>query len=522
MPSRIVLLLFVCFLLPAASQTQAPLVEYHFDDEQLVSGPDTFLIVQSTKGSVHLSDLYRYSGIRSLEIRSIAGDPDFPELQGYFPLQEKGTLLIRFAFLVTNPPEPINIALAGPGHFRQKKNGLALWLKTEGGVLQHVTDQKTVPLLALRPFRWYQVDCTYRIDSGRYDLLVREEYQEQPAISLTDQKNVMNDPGATMDRYSFVSNPFGNNSNAVYYVDDVVIATDTKVARKEFAAPGRRKLFVDLYNDYRKQLTARTVCLPITDLADLGMNAADACRLRDEGALEWLQRGLQNGPLKDVPNGLSPDTQRRLLAFASWKQGCAAAATGDGKGALQMFADAVRQAPEARIYEASAILALASQGQWAPVDERWTYSQVQWRNDIRFGFISALLGLARGNLDEAEMWLREPAEQGRAAVESAMIAEQYYYVLLWKGRYAEARDYAARVLQPLKQLRLPVAVWLERSGDAYFFERDYSGARRLYEQAVADDAKRTSAFLKLSDVWFQLGDREKERFYRERIYGVLK
>jgi hypothetical protein len=67
-----------------------------------------------------------------------------------------------------------------------------------------------------------------------------------------------------------------------------------------------------------------------------------------------------------------------------------------------------------------------------------------------------------------------------------------------------------------------LAVWLERWGDALFFERDYSAAGGLYEQALADDAKRTSAYLKLSDVSFQLGDRDKERFYRERIYGVLK
>jgi hypothetical protein len=31
-----------------------------------------------------------------------------------------------------------------------------------------------------------------------------------------------------------------------------------------------------------------------------------------------------------------------------------------------------------------------------------------------------------------------------------------------------------------------------------------------------------SVYLKLSDVWFKLGDKERERYYREMIYGVLK
>jgi tetratricopeptide (TPR) repeat protein len=219
-----------------------------------------------------------------------------------------------------------------------------------------------------------------------------------------------------------------------------------------------------------------------------------------------------------------------------------------------MFEEAARQAPEARMYEISAILILAALHQWTEVNERWSRAGAEWRGDIRFAFVSALIGLARGNLDDAEWWLRGPAgqvlqighkglsrlwggsldkatldamrrnspEHWREAVEAELIAEQYYFVLLWQGRYREAQSYAEQVLEPLTQLKLPTALWLERQGDALFFERDYPLARQLYEQALQDDPNSTGAYLKLSDVWFLLGDREKERSYRERIYGVLK
>jgi hypothetical protein len=98
--------LFFCILpLLGQQRPSAPLVDYHFDDEDLASGPDTFRVIQSSKGSVRLSNQYRYSGSRSLEIRSVTGDPDFPELQGYFPRQDHGVLSIQRA----RSKFPINI-----------------------------------------------------------------------------------------------------------------------------------------------------------------------------------------------------------------------------------------------------------------------------------------------------------------------------------------------------------------------------------------------------------------------------
>ncbi len=36
------------------------------------------------------------------------------------------------------------------------------------------------------------------------------------------------------------------------------------------------------------------------------------------------------------------------------------------------------------------------------------------------------------------------------------------------------------------------------------------------------DARNGRVLLKLSDVWFKLGDRDKECYYREMIYGAVK
>jgi tetratricopeptide (TPR) repeat protein len=161
------------------------------------------------------------------------------------------------------------------------------------------------------------------------------------------------------------------------------------------------------------------------------------------------------------------------------------------------------------------------QQNFTDADERWNRVRELWRNDVRFGVILALVGLAHKNLDDAEAWMREPAGD-LAHAANQPVAEQYYYVLLWKGRYVEARYYAGQVVAFLKERKAPASTWLERAGDALFFERYYAQAGQLYEQALQADGKNTRAYLKLSDVWFQLGDREKERLYREGIYGALK
>ena len=66
------------------------------------------------------------------------------------------------------------------------------------------------------------------------------------------------------------------------------------------------------------------------------------------------------------------------------------------------------------------------------------------------------------------------------------------------------------------------AVWRERLGDAAFLSGNIQGARERYEASLAGHPRPGSVWLKLSDVYFKLGDLEKERVFRERVYGSLR
>ena len=105
---------------PAAAAAAGPksvLASYSFEDT-VATGPDTFAIWQGARhvatgrGSVSLSGGFHVSGYRSVEIKDVAGDGDFPELQGYFPVRTAGRLFFHFAFLGTDPKEELNVALS--------------------------------------------------------------------------------------------------------------------------------------------------------------------------------------------------------------------------------------------------------------------------------------------------------------------------------------------------------------------------------------------------------------------------
>src|SRR3989442_849694 len=97
-------------------------VNYSFDDNDAATGPDTFRVFNYAKGNVNLTTTYCHSGYRSVEIRDVAGDKEFPELQGYFPVRRKGEIFAHFAFMTTAPGEPLNMALAGPQWFKVRKD----------------------------------------------------------------------------------------------------------------------------------------------------------------------------------------------------------------------------------------------------------------------------------------------------------------------------------------------------------------------------------------------------------------
>src|SRR5262249_6917035 len=151
-------------------------------DDNLATGPSTFSIFEKAKGTVRLTTSNRYSGYRSVEIRDVAGDGTFPELQGYFPEQKSGKIFTHFAIMITNPQEPLNLALAGPEFFVQRKNGIGFWLKTEKGFFYQVSAGISKKLFAAKAFAWYLVDILYDIDGGVYDLTIHEQGVDKPIV----------------------------------------------------------------------------------------------------------------------------------------------------------------------------------------------------------------------------------------------------------------------------------------------------------------------------------------------------
>jgi hypothetical protein len=541
----------------ATAQTASPgvVVSYSFDDDNVVTGPDTFRVFNYAKGNVNLTTTYCRSGYRSVELHDEADDKEFPELQGYFPLRRKGQLFVHFAFMTTAPDEPLNMALAGPEWFTLRKDGIAFWLSAKDGFLYQHAGKSPAKLFALEPFQWYTVDVTYRIDEGTYDLTISSEDKEKPPIvSLVRQKNASGQAASAVDKFSFIGD-LEDKSNVTYYVDDVVISVDQPITQKPFAAPGRRKLFVDRWNDYYKGMLQRPNVIPAIDLSDFGIHANELQSLKREGLGRALEALLNGRPFNAALSGnASPDNVRLLHAISLWMQGNEQLSKRQAAAALGNFEEAAKQVPQGKLYQLSAVLALAALKRWEDVDARLPLLYADWHDDVRYAVASAMIGLARGNLSEAERWLREPATlistqpadevlrrlwsgqindalivelkhlfplNWRQYIESWLVCEQYYFVLLWQKSFDRAGRYASKMVERYQLSGLPTWLWRERAGDAAFYAQSYEEANRLYGESLKENVKNSSVLLKLSDVSFMLGDLEKEQIYREKVYGTL-
>jgi len=533
------------------------LVWYDFDGSEIETGPYTLSVFEDAQGSVSLSSTYPFSGHRAVEIRAVAGDGEFAELQGFFPDKQTGRLFIHFAFMIAEPHEPMNIALAGFSHFRMVKDGIGFWLKTENGVLHHVTAGEEEELFRVEAFAWYVADVSYDIDRGTYDLSIMEEGQDAPVVSIGDQPNAVGIPGSKLRKFSFIGDPPGiDRSNVRLYVDDIIITADGPIHQTPFVAPGRRMLFVDLFDYWQSRLYKEPRCLPALDHEDFGISSTDLHTLADLGQLERFdERADRRRELRSLPENL-PEYLRRLLdGMGLWRQGCLASSDCESEScASEVFARASELVPEAKLYPMSTVLALAAEKRWEEADSVFLSIYSNWQDDPRFPGISAILGIARGDLEEAEQWLATAIESlpsyledplirrlwwGRVDqglvrelksaypadwpdyVETALTAEHKFYVLLWQKRYQEALLYAGDMAELLRQMQLSPSRWVEREGDASFYSGDYPAALQFYRQSLEGRKKPDAIFLKLSDVHFNLGNFEQERDYREKIYGRL-
>jgi hypothetical protein len=450
-------------LLFAASLHAGVLVQYSFDDGLTDTGPDTFAVFQNAKGHVRLVSQIRYSGYRAIELRDVAGDGDFPELQGYFPERAAGELFFHFAMLVTNPDEPLNIALAGKGHFSLKKDGIAFWLKTQNGTLHHVSDSIPKKLFKVEPFVWYVADVRCDITGGTYDLTIRREGTAAPVVALENQPNAANQRGSSVDKFSFVGSVYEDNSNVTFYVDDVVIGTDEKVVLAPFVAPGRRKLFIDRWREARALMVKRPDCPPVLSLSDFGVSELE-------------------GEFEELP------------VVASWRAACAQM-DGDPAAAASALAQLAVEHPNAPIFPLSELMALVRAGDATAAAQRWLALDARLDDDVRYGMVAATMG----------------AESDR------QVPEMRYFVMLWKQDFTRAVRLAEEMARSDAS-----GEWLERAGDALFLSAGAAQARPLYEASLRKQPNAYWPTVKLSDVAFLLGDAEREKSYRQRIYGVLR
>jgi tetratricopeptide (TPR) repeat protein len=547
------LVLTVSMAAVPAAAAEGVLVRYGFDDDNLATGPDTFAVFEKSKGRVHLSTAFRTSGYRSIEIRDVAGDGSFPELQGYFPRRESGRLYAHFALLVATPLEQLNIALAGPEWFSMKKGGVAFWLQTRGGWLCQYSDSIPMRLLQVRPFAWYLVDLAYDITAGTYDLAIREEGRSDPVVALKSQPNAFSEPGSAVDKFSFIGDNGHDTSNVDYYVDDILLTVDQPIVMAPFVAPGRRKLFFDTWSDARALLRSRPVCLPAIDLSDFGLTLEAIESLKRDGLLATLQDVIEGRPVT-VPDREATESVSALHAVLLWKGGCSALRRGDAEAALERFTKALERVPGGTMYEVSAVLSLAALGRWDQVDLRLAGLHAAWKDDPRLPLLLAMLGLARPELEAAERPLRAPAARvaddprlecalvalsrdfgprivdmvrsrfpadWRSCLDAALLPEEYYDVLLARKSHDAAGRYAARMAERLRAMSLPASGWVERIGDAAFLEKDYARALARYQESARQEPPDAALLLKISDTFYLLGNLENERVYREAIYGSL-
>ena len=193
----VILALALLILTPITALSKSNLlISYSFQDEKVATDPDSFAVFEKARGRVDLSTTFRLSGYRSIEIRDVAGDGRFPELQGHFPLRRSGDLYAHFAILTTDATESFNIALAGPQWLSIRKDGIGFRLDARDGIVRHHSAGKPKRLFPLRAYVWYVIDLRYRTGEGVYDLLIHEEGHDGPIVSLKAQQNASAQPGS--------------------------------------------------------------------------------------------------------------------------------------------------------------------------------------------------------------------------------------------------------------------------------------------------------------------------------------
>lgn len=545
---RIALSLFLTLYSALLIAREVPLAGYSFDDDRIDTGPDTFRVFENSKGRVSLSTEFPYSGYYSVQLRDVPYDGDFPELQGYFAVRDRGRVHFHFAFMVADPSQMLNIALAGPAGFGLKRNGIGFWLLLQEGRLRHTSDSIPKPLFEPAPFVWYEVDVEYDIGRGRYSLRIMDG--TAVVADIKDAANASNQPGSVVDKFSFIGDLGEDVSKVSYFVDDIWVTADRGDTPAAFVAPGRRKLFIDRWSDRQHLLQAKPECLPFARAEDFGLSQ------------EWLNANIDTSMRKAFWQALSNSSQAIALpppldawhaGIAAWHEGCRYLSEGQSNKALQFFAKAEQSLPDAPLPELSRIQALAALRRWDEVDAALAIASRSWGPDLRFSVAVGQIGFMRGDLRMLDNWWsvdEEAVPDGDFAawaeeyfashidaaklvrmlenqhrnryLQRYVVAEQHFFSLLWRGLHSDAQHYAQRLAVHFAAFPQARALWLERSGDAAFLGGQRDAAGDAYRTAAALAGNNPGPLEKLADLAYLSGDIGQERRFREAVYGTLR
>lgn len=523
-------------------------LNYNFDSIDIDSGPDTFELFERGTSEVSLSSEFSFRGGHSLHIQDYIENSSFPEFQGYFPTISGGTLEIGFALMTPNPEERFNIALAGDQHFSMAQNGIGFWLLNDSGTLRHMSDSIPKRLFDLTPFRWYWFDIKLDVTNGEYSMNVIDESGAQ-IINIENQKHPTNSKKSNLKKYSFIGD-LEDQGNADFYIDEFILRTDHADSPKPLIAPGRRSLFVDLWDAQDRKNENINFCLPPKlpyDFLDI-YNTQGLSVLQDNvDALRVLLSSPDQQTLTDFSH-----EEALINGISKWAQGCLNLREGQFQEAIKNLELAYSIIGYTPATQQSLAIAYANIKDYYGAKLITARGQQQWHNDVRWLVLSASIGFMSSQLEDSETaltsvansikydakkaqqvmreidWLRHSAvtnvrynQVWNEDTEVYIIAEQYYFSLLWQSRYREAENYAKEFAQLLTRYNLVSPLWIERAGDAALFSKDLSSAEKQYTEALKLNKNKMSALQKLSDVYFLQNKVDKEREIRESIFGAL-
>ena len=243
-----------------------------------------------------------------------------------------------------------------------------------------------------------------------------------------------------------------------------------------------------------------------------------------------------------------------LNAVKQWHQGCSKLATGEDKKAREHFLAAIDNF-DAPIYQLSYAMALAEGDEYNEAVSFLGAQYSYWADDPRYAIAQAMVALNHKDWLNAQ-WTLEPfaislinkmdkatlndlwagklnsdlvasfrkklPDMWVEAMGEFIMAEQYFYLLLWTDRHHEALEYAQAMTRYLEKNALPTTLWQTRIGDSYFISGNYTAALQQYQQILEQSTYKTSLYKKISDIAFIQGDTETERNYRELVYGSLR